>query len=505
MTHKIPESSGGRSLGVLLLMVVGIFLIVLVLAILATVLLWNPEPTGEQGLAVSTLHPGTLTPAPTVNLSPTTGGFVVTVESLPTGERQPSADVSGDRTSQSPTPEVISHEVVAGDTLFGLAIEYGVTLEEIVAQNDLADINSLMPGQILIIPIATNSGTPLPTASPIDTNLASPPSGEETSQSETPFGSGIGQTSDWGPSIISGDIEANYPLEQTTASGAFRIHYQPRTFADENVDWLMPAIDVIWGELESQLGGTLDQQVDLYLAGTLFSINPTLQGYTQSGFYRTFILVDGANDRGEAEYMLAHELAHILSTYTLGPPYAPMIHEGLALYLPQKVLTQNTGYLSYQEICALAFQTPSFKSASELDELAYSATGFGGHIRTFFNYNLSGCFVGYLIETYGLDQLNQVYDTGDYASVYGRTLAELDAEWQASLSGVQISIDPLQFRDLVDEVAQAYDVYVARSPNGAHANWDAYLHLNQARLAVNRGQLEQARNELSTFHSLMGI
>jgi LysM repeat protein len=486
-------------------MVVGIILIVLVLATLGTVLLWNPEPNEEQGLAGPPLIQDTLKTIPDLAPSPTTGGFVVTVESLPTGERQPGTDLSNDGTSQSPTQEFINHEIVAGDTLFGLAIEYGVSLEDIVAQNDLVDINSLMPGQILIIPVMTVSGTPLPTTSPIETNLSSTPGGEETNQVETTVNAGTGQASDWGPSIISGDLGANYPLEQTTASETIRVHYQPRTFADENVDWLVPAIDAIWNELETQVGGTVNQQVDLYLAGTLFGINPTLQGYTQSGYYRTFILVDGANDPGEVEYILAHELAHIISTYTMGPPYAPMIHEGLAQYLPQNYLTQNAGYLSNQEICALVSQTPSFKSAIELDDLAYSATGFGGHIRTFFNYNLSGCFVGFLIETYGLGQLNQVYDNGDYISIYGRTLAELDVEWQASLSNVPILIDPLQFSDLVEEIAQAYDAYVARSPNGTHANWDAYLRLSQARLAVNRGQLENARIELSAFHSLMGM
>src|SRR5690606_16956059 len=133
----------------------------------------------------------------------------------------------------------------------------------------------------------------------------------------------------------------------------------------------------------------------------------------------------------ERDYILAHELAHVAATHILGPASSTMLHEGLATYLPQSYLTDDAGYLSIETICAAAYQTDAFRSATQLSQLAYGETAFGGHIRTFFNYNLAGCFVGYLLQTYGMESLDQLYDSGDYAAVYGLTLGELDAAWQA--------------------------------------------------------------------------
>ena len=60
------------------------------------------------------------------------------------------------RPTASPTP--VRYIVQEGDTLFGIALNYGVTLEAIAAANQIADPELIHPGQVLVIP----SG-PLPT------------------------------------------------------------------------------------------------------------------------------------------------------------------------------------------------------------------------------------------------------------------------------------------------------------------------------------------------------
>lgn len=45
-----------------------------------------------------------------------------------------------------------THEVVAGDTLSRIAVIYGVSIEEIIAANDLANPDALELGQLLTIP-----------------------------------------------------------------------------------------------------------------------------------------------------------------------------------------------------------------------------------------------------------------------------------------------------------------------------------------------------------------
>ncbi len=59
-----------------------------------------------------------------------------------------------------------THIVVAGDTLSGLAREYGTTVEAIMEANDLSDPGLIIVGQVLSIPVeeAGPASTPTPTA-----------------------------------------------------------------------------------------------------------------------------------------------------------------------------------------------------------------------------------------------------------------------------------------------------------------------------------------------------
>jgi LysM repeat protein len=59
-----------------------------------------------------------------------------------------------------PMEQPITYVVRAGDTLFGIAAEYGVSVEDLMRANDLTDPNFLTLGQTLTIPVP---GTPLPT------------------------------------------------------------------------------------------------------------------------------------------------------------------------------------------------------------------------------------------------------------------------------------------------------------------------------------------------------
>lgn len=54
--------------------------------------------------------------------------------------------------STAPTGQGVTHVVQAGEGLVGIATQYGVTVDEIVAANNLVDPNTLRVGQELIIP-----------------------------------------------------------------------------------------------------------------------------------------------------------------------------------------------------------------------------------------------------------------------------------------------------------------------------------------------------------------
>lgn len=63
------------------------------------------------------------------------------------------------------TPGSITiYRVKPGDTLFLIALNYGVTIDELVRFNQIANPDSIYPGQELVIP---GSGAPLPTRAPV--------------------------------------------------------------------------------------------------------------------------------------------------------------------------------------------------------------------------------------------------------------------------------------------------------------------------------------------------
>ena len=82
------------------------------------------------------------------------------------------------------TPTPFIYTLKGGDTLLGLAIEFGTTLQSIQDANGITDPRSLLVGQKIIIPreAVSLTGTPSPTASPL------PFSVENMTFNHTPIG-----------------------------------------------------------------------------------------------------------------------------------------------------------------------------------------------------------------------------------------------------------------------------------------------------------------------------
>jgi LysM repeat protein len=60
----------------------------------------------------------------------------------------------------TPTAGAVTHIVIAGETLSGIAQEYNVTVQAIVEANELANPDLLEAGQVLIIPVQVQTATP---------------------------------------------------------------------------------------------------------------------------------------------------------------------------------------------------------------------------------------------------------------------------------------------------------------------------------------------------------
>ena len=91
-----------------------------------------------------------------------------------------------------PTADVVTHVVRSGDTISGLALEYDVPEQNIIAANQLENPNFLQVGMELMIPVgglseATATFTPAPT--PTDTPIPfEPPSAELTATAAAELG-----------------------------------------------------------------------------------------------------------------------------------------------------------------------------------------------------------------------------------------------------------------------------------------------------------------------------
>ncbi|MEN8098408.1 MAG: LysM peptidoglycan-binding domain-containing protein [Chloroflexota bacterium] len=104
----------------------------------------SPLPTPEQQMDAS----------PTEEPVPTTEA-PVTVE--PTEVSQPTVEPTEAAPIEEPTPEPVpdseqTYVVQPGDSLFGIAILFGVPADDLMARNDITDPNHIEIGQELIIP-----------------------------------------------------------------------------------------------------------------------------------------------------------------------------------------------------------------------------------------------------------------------------------------------------------------------------------------------------------------
>lgn len=90
-----------------------------------------------------------------------------------------------------PTAAPVTYTVKTGDTLSGIADLFGVTVDDIVRSNNIADANSLQIGQALTIPQrqsgASASATAAGTGTPGLTGSQTPGGGPSTAGSITPI------------------------------------------------------------------------------------------------------------------------------------------------------------------------------------------------------------------------------------------------------------------------------------------------------------------------------
>jgi hypothetical protein len=125
---------------------------------------------------------------------------------------------------------------------------------------------------------------------------------------------------------------------------------------------------------------------------------------------------------------LLHEIVHI---------YAPndnrFLAEGLAVYLHTK-LAGNPAFPNFgEDLQRLAARGLSGMKSLEALNGVRTPRSLSAVMDEKTAYALSGSFMGYLIEKYGLASFRSLYTTKNYEQVYGKSLDILEKEWRFNL------------------------------------------------------------------------
>jgi len=147
----------------------------------------TPDPAEVQRLVAEAVQATiealpTATPYPTYTPVP----LAPTYTPYPTSAVRTVSTISATPKSQSTSSAFRTHVVVAGDTLSGLAQEYGTTVEAIMEANGLTNPSLIVVGQVLSIPVEEVKSVSTPvTLTPSLTPTATPMP-PTTTPTETP-------------------------------------------------------------------------------------------------------------------------------------------------------------------------------------------------------------------------------------------------------------------------------------------------------------------------------
>ena len=197
--------------------------------------------------------------------------------------------------------------------------------------------------------------------------------------------------------------------------------------------------------------------------------------------------------------VLKHELVHVMSAAfgnaLFGGSYWIGFHEGLA----EAVDWQDAPMNPHEWSRAMR----ELGLAPRLENLL-SMTGFWSAASSR-SYTLCGSFVRFLIERYGLAAFKQAFPDGAVEASYGRTAAELIAEWETFVDGITLREDQLRIarqrfirpaifrRHCPHEVAalndRAWQAYNAQRYWSAVRDFDRVLELEPENPSALRGLL----------------
>lgn len=228
---------------------------------------------------------------------------------------------------------------------------------------------------------------------------------------------------------------------QTRQNGNIRLSWYEgdAIFAQMMMDVAQRSIQ----KIDAESGLTLDAPLELYIYASGADLQNTLpygngweSGHASAQLGVALVaIMPGPNQSLVAERLIPHEILHILLYRRVGKGYEflPLwLREGLAK------MAEISPDPDAERVVKQAITSGTFIPLNELCQVFPLEAG-----RAYLSYAESSTFVRYLLESYGkgaLQELIRTYAEGvsceqGVRTVYGKSLAMLEHEWQVSLVG----------------------------------------------------------------------
>lgn len=307
----------------------------------------------------------------------------------------------------------------------------------------------------------------------------------------------------WERSVIAGNLAENYP--RFIRHPRFTLYYQPDTYTALHVEETVALVEGALAAVEERLGVTMSEPFEVLVAGTLYERpNAHLRGLAASDVNQVYVLHDGTGTEADNAYFFAHELGHLVAAHEYGSHHdSILLSEGVATWAAMPALEAG-GYLPADELCAAMHAAGIMPSMVDIEE---DREAFKGHIRHPFNYFGAGCFVGYLVDNYGLDALRVVYPTSAYTAVYGKSLGALDAEFRAALAARWAQgarVDAARLPKVASRVSEVYAYVFYHYDDADPVYYEAYLAADRARVALWQGDFNTAEQWVQQARAILG-
>jgi hypothetical protein len=222
--------------------------------------------------------------------------------------------------------------------------------------------------------------------------------------------------------------------EQVAAGRRLDFYVGKNTFTPEQVAALSSDVEHALTYIQRRFQVYLSHRVSIgvYRAGSAPKRGVRGMAYTSN--HTINVYYRPGEDQYKALVILSHELAHQLEAEYYGDAVQSradtIIHEGLASWISGEYWISLSDSTSFQARARALLEAGNPLNVA-------SAERSGPDVA----YDIWAAFVDYLTSRYGWDAFHQLYQSSrgravgsaDYKGVYGKTLAELNADWIATL------------------------------------------------------------------------